>query len=98
LLRQSGLLVRLLELEDERESRENDADRNSRTCFAARSTRRDDRRRDMGRDRAKKSHEDECGTSAQQLKCLIVTDEFTKEGLAIDVDGSIRSTRVIEVP
>jgi putative transposase len=52
----------------------------------------------MGRDRAKKSHEDECGTSAQQLKCLIVTDEFTKEGLAIDVDGSIRSTRVIEVP
>jgi hypothetical protein len=90
--------VRLLELEDERESRENDADRNSRTCFAARSTRRDDRRRDMGRDRAKKSHEDECGTSAQQLKCLIVTDEFTKEGLAIDVDGSIRSTRVIEVP
>jgi hypothetical protein len=85
----------LLELEDERE---NDAARNSRICFAARSTRRDDRRRDMGRDRAKKSHEDECGTSAQQLKCLIVTDEFTKEGLAIDVDGSIRSTRVIEVP
>jgi hypothetical protein len=29
-----------------------------------------------------KSHEDECGTSAQQLKCLTVTDEFTKEGLA----------------
>jgi hypothetical protein len=29
---------------------------------------------------------------------LIVTDEFTKEGLAIDADGRIRSTRVIEVP
>jgi len=26
-----------------------------------------------------------------------VTDEFTKEGLAIDVDGRIRSPRVIEV-
>ena len=31
------------------------------------------------------------------LKCLTVTDEFTKEGLAIDVDGRIRSPRVIEV-
>src|SRR5689334_1027624 len=29
--------------------------------------------------------------------CLTVTDEFTKEGLAIDVDGRIRSPRVIEV-
>ena len=28
---------------------------------------------------------------------LTVTDEFTKEGLAIDVDGHIRSARVIEV-
>ena len=37
---------------------------------------------------------DRCG---QQLKCLTVTDEFTKEGLAIDVDGRIRSPRVIEV-
>jgi hypothetical protein len=26
-----------------------------------------------------------------------VTDEFTKEGLAIEVDGRIRSPRVIEV-
>jgi putative transposase len=33
----------------------------------------------------------------RQLKCLTVTDEFTKEGLAIDVAGSIRSTRVVEV-
>ena len=33
----------------------------------------------------------------RQLKCLTVTDEFTKEGLAIDVAGSIRSARVIEV-
>src|SRR5215813_13085369 len=33
----------------------NDADRNSRTCFAARSARRDDCRRDVGRDRAKKA-------------------------------------------
>ena len=32
-----------------------------------------------------------------QLKCLTVTDEFTKEGLAIDVDGRIRSPRVNEV-
>ena len=28
--------------------------------------------------------------NGQQLKCLTVTDEFTKEGLAIDVDGRIR--------
>jgi len=33
----------------------------------------------------------------RQLKCLTVTDEFTKEGLAIDVARSIRSARVIEV-
>jgi putative transposase len=39
---------------------------------------------------------DRCANS-QQLKCLTVTDEFTKEGLAIDVDGRIRSPRVIEV-
>jgi putative transposase len=30
-------------------------------------------------------------------ECLTVTDEFTKEGLAIDVDGRIRSPRVIDV-
>ena len=35
--------------------------------------------------------------NGQQLKCLTVTDECTKEGLAIDVDGRIRSGRVIEV-
>jgi putative transposase len=39
---------------------------------------------------------DRCA-NGQQLKCLTVTDEFTKEGLAIDVDGRIRSPRVIEV-
>jgi putative transposase len=33
----------------------------------------------------------------QQLKCLTVIDEFTRECLAIDVAGSIRSGRVIEV-
>ena len=33
----------------------------------------------------------------RQLKCLTVEDEFTKEGLAIEVDGRIRSGRVIEV-
>ena len=35
--------------------------------------------------------------NGQQLKCLTVTDEWTKEGLAVEVDGSIRSRRVIEV-
>ncbi len=33
----------------------------------------------------------------QQLKCLTVIDEFTRECLAIDVAGGIRSGRVIEV-
>jgi putative transposase len=33
----------------------------------------------------------------RQLKCLTIEDEFTKEGLAIEVDGRIRSNRVIEV-
>jgi putative transposase len=33
----------------------------------------------------------------RQLKCLTVADEFTKEGLAIEVDGRIRSGRVVEV-
>jgi transposase InsO family protein len=37
---------------------------------------------------------DRCA-KGQQLKT--VTDEFTKEGLAIDVDGRIRSPRVIDV-
>ena len=39
---------------------------------------------------------DHCA-NGQRLKCLTVTDEFTKEGLAIDVDARIRSARVIEV-
>jgi len=39
---------------------------------------------------------DHCA-NGQQLKCLTVTDEFTKEGLAIDVAGRIRSAGVIEV-
>lgn len=33
----------------------------------------------------------------QQIKCLTVIDEFTRECLAIDVAGSIRSRRVVEV-
>jgi putative transposase len=39
---------------------------------------------------------DHCA-NGQQLKCLTVADEFTKEGLAIEVDGRIRSPRVIAV-
>jgi len=35
--------------------------------------------------------------NGQKLKCLTVTDEWTKEGLAIEVDGRICSTRVNEV-
>ena len=35
--------------------------------------------------------------NGQQQKCLTVTDEWTREGLAIEVDGRIRSGRVIEV-
>lgn len=35
--------------------------------------------------------------NGQQLKCLTVVDEFTHESLAIDVAGSIRSARVIDV-
>ncbi len=35
--------------------------------------------------------------NGQQLKCLTIIDEFTLECLAIDVAGSIRSGRVIEV-
>ena len=33
----------------------------------------------------------------KKLKCLTLIDEFTRECLAIDVAGSIRSSRVIEV-
>lgn len=39
---------------------------------------------------------DACANN-QQLKCLTIVDEFSKEALAIDVAGSIRSKRVIEV-
>lgn len=35
--------------------------------------------------------------NGQQLKCLTMIDEFTKEALAIEVAGSIRSAKVIEV-
>jgi putative transposase len=35
-----------------------------------------------------------CG---QQIKCLTIVDEFTRECLAIDVAGSIRSKRVIDL-
>jgi putative transposase len=35
--------------------------------------------------------------NGQQLKCLTVIDEYTRECLAIDVARSIRSSRVIEV-
>lgn len=35
--------------------------------------------------------------NGQQLKCLTVIDEYTRECLAIDVAGGIRSGRVIEV-
>lgn len=35
--------------------------------------------------------------NGQQIKCLTVIDEYTRECLAIDVAGSIRSKRAIEV-
>ena len=35
--------------------------------------------------------------NGQQIKCLTIVDEFTRECLAIDVAGSIRSKRVIEL-
>jgi putative transposase len=35
--------------------------------------------------------------NGQQIKCLTVVDEYTREALAIDVAGSIRSSRVIDV-
>lgn len=34
--------------------------------------------------------------NGQHLKCLTVVDEYTRESLAIDVSGSIRSGRVID--
>jgi len=39
---------------------------------------------------------DSCA-NGQQLKCLTLVDEFTRECLLIDVAGSIRSRRVIEI-
>ncbi len=35
--------------------------------------------------------------NGQTLKCLTVVDEYTRECLAIDVSGAIRSSRVIDV-
>ena len=35
--------------------------------------------------------------NGQPLKCLVITDEWTHEALQIDVQGSIRSRRVIDV-
>lgn len=35
--------------------------------------------------------------NGQKLKCLTVVDEYTRECLAIDVNGAIRSSRVIEI-
>ena len=35
--------------------------------------------------------------NGQKLKCLTIVDEWTRESLAIDVAGSIRSKRVIEI-
>lgn len=35
--------------------------------------------------------------TGQNVKCLTIVDEFTRESLAIDVAGSIRSNRVIDV-
>lgn len=35
--------------------------------------------------------------NGQQLKCLTIIDEYTRECLAIDVAGNLRSGRVIEV-
>ena len=39
----------------------------------------------------------DASAQGQQIKCLTVIDEFTRECLAIDVAGSIRSRRVIDV-
>ena len=39
---------------------------------------------------------DRCA-SAQQIKCLTIIDEYTRECLANDVAGSLRSQRMIEV-
>lgn len=35
--------------------------------------------------------------NGQKLKCLTVVDEYTRECLGIDVNGAIRSSRVIDV-
>ena len=39
----------------------------------------------------------DASASGRQIKCLTVIDEFSREALASDVAGSIRSSRVIEV-
>src|SRR4051812_963199 len=61
--------------------------------------------RSVARDRCRQRPRAKCGrttscsmpANGQQLKWLTVVDEFTRECLAIDVAGSIRSPRVIEV-
>lgn len=35
--------------------------------------------------------------NGQSLKCLVIADEWMHEALAIDVQGNLRSRRVIEV-
>jgi putative transposase len=39
----------------------------------------------------------DASANGQQLKCLTVIDEYTRECLAIDAAGSIRSSRAIEL-
>lgn len=38
----------------------------------------------------------DASANGQKLTCLTIVDEYTKEALAIDVQGSIRASRVIE--
>src|SRR5215813_356888 len=56
--------------------RENDSDRNSRTCLAARSARRDDSRRDLGRDRAKEAAK----MNVERAPCSVLNAVKTKSG------------------
>jgi putative transposase len=43
------------------------------------------------------SRVNDAAADRRALKCLTIVDEFTRECLAVDVAGSIRSARVIEV-
>jgi len=71
--------------------------------YLAMSSTRSDRTRSrktiLGSDRTALAGADEKPRPAngRQLKCLVVTDELTNEGLAIDVGGRTRSARVVEV-